>query len=121
MGSSCARLVVTPQPQIDGFSQVIAPLDSQIVRFTGTVTAEGPNVRAWLRIECLNPNIDSEEAEYGQLAESDSDACPLNGEWTQISASIKIPPQTTHIRVFACVEGTDGHASFDDFVIEREN
>ncbi len=55
MDSSCAKLVVGPKQQLDGFSQWIAPLDSQTMKFTGAVAAEGSDFRAYLYIECLNP------------------------------------------------------------------
>jgi hypothetical protein len=121
MGTSCVRLLVSPHHQLDGFSQVIDPIDSKVLRLTGSVAAKGADIRAYLLIECMNANTDPGVAPYGQLAVSKSGTCPLSGEWTEISTSITIPPETTHIRVFACVEGTAGHAQFDNFSIDRQN
>ena len=118
--SNCAKLVVRANNQHDGFSQVIAPLNSKSIEFSAKVAAGGSDVIAYLAVECINPDIDTPDAEYGVLATSQSELCPLNGEWTQLKTTTNIPPKTTHIRVFALASGTDGDALFDDFVLARQ-
>jgi hypothetical protein len=117
--SGKARLVVTPSQQLDGFSQSLSLVEATSVEVSAYVLAKGTDVNATVRIECLNPKLNSEEPNYGQIAASESDPCPLNGEWTLLRASVAIPPETVLIRVFGCVAGTDGEASFDDFIVER--
>jgi hypothetical protein len=117
--SGRARLVVTPSQQLDGLSQSLSPLGATSVEVSAYVLAKGSDIKATVSIECRNPNLNSEENNYGQLAKSESDPCPLNGEWTLLRTSVTIPPDTTQIQVFGCVQGTDGEASFDDFVVER--
>jgi hypothetical protein len=117
--SGRARLVVTPSQRLDGFSQSLPPFGATSIEVSAYVLAKGRDIKATVRIECRNPNLNSEEDNYGQLAKSESDPCPLNSEWTMLKASVTIPQDTVEIRVFGCVQGTDGEASFDDFVVER--
>lgn len=59
------------------------------------------------------------EQSYGQLAAADSEVCPVNGEWVLLTATAAIPRETEHIKVYACADGTDGIAHFDDFQVTR--
>jgi hypothetical protein len=119
LDSSGAHLTLSPSRQLDGFSQDVSPHGAAEIEASAYAKVTGSDIRCIVRIECLDPDMESETENYGQLAAIDSSPCPTNDQWNLLVARVSIPAQTKLIRVFACVEGTNGEASFDEFSVTR--
>ena len=120
LNSGQVALAVTPLHQLDGLSQQIDPAGATEIQLSAYGRAKGTDIQSTLRIECIDPEMDSEEENYGQLAESESAPCTTDDTWLLMTVTSKIPKGTKVVCVFACVNGKDGEASFDDFVVTRK-
>ena len=119
LGSYCAALTLGPHQQYDCFSQAVRPMHASTLDASVYVRASG-QAKAWLRLECIDPDQYDNLHNYGQLAEANSQPCPTDGQWHLLTAQIRIPKRTQHVRVFGYANGTNGIVYFDDFNIVRK-
>jgi len=112
-GSKCLVMQVHKGMGLDGFSQWLGEVAGRTVRVQAQVKSLGADVEAWVYIEF---DRDSEK----RTISTSSAPAPRDGAWHELSCELFVPPDIDRIRIFGRVEGTAGHAWFDNFEVERE-